>query len=114
MNQIKLKKLGMVSTGCLFAVLWFCIYLIPLCANQFLGQDCDVTIISPLIQIQPASSLAILSLIVVVPAMGFITGIAFALGCNLLLLLCGGVKLGIEIQPSEPGNREVRETPGKI
>ena len=113
MDQVKLKKLGLASTGWFFAVLWFFIYVIPLCANQFWGKDCDVTIISPFMKIQPASSFAIVSLIIIVPIMGFITGVASAFCCNVLLRLSGGVKLEIEIKESEPGNREVRETPAE-
>ena len=91
----------MVSTGWFFAVLWFFFYLIPLCANQFWGKDCDVTIISPFMKIQPASSLAIAYLIVIVPVMGFMTGVASAFCCNLLLWLSGGIDLKIEIEQSE-------------
>jgi len=104
MNHLKIKKIGVLSTGWLFAVLWFCIYLIPLCTNQFWGKGCEVTIISPFMKIQPTSSLAITYLIVVAPLLGFITGILTALCTNLVLWLSGGIKFKVEIETYEPSD----------
>ena len=104
MTQIKIKRIGIVSIGWLFAIFWFFIYLVPLCANQFWGKDGDVTITCPFMEIQPASFLAITSLIVLAPLFGFITGVLTALCTNLVLWLCGGITLNVEIETSEPGD----------
>jgi len=103
MRELRIKRIGVRSTGWLFAVLWFSLYLIPLCINQVWGKNCEVTIISPFLQIKPASSLAIAYLLVVTPLLGFVTGIVTALFTNLALCLSGGVRLKVEIEPSEPG-----------
>lgn len=103
MRELRIKRIGVLSTGWLFAVLWFSLYLIPLCINQVWGKNCEVTIISPFLQIKPASSLAIAYLLVVTPLLGFFTGIVTALFTNLVLWLCGGIKLKVEIETSEPG-----------
>jgi hypothetical protein len=104
MRELRIKRIGVLSTGWLFAVLWFSLYLIPLCINQVWGKNCEVTIISPFLQIKPASSLAIAYLLVVTPLLGFFTGIVTALFTNLVLWLCGGIKLKVEIETSEPGD----------
>jgi len=102
MRQLKIKRIGVFSTGWLFAILGFCLYLIPLCVSQFKGQDCEVTIIGPFLKIQPPSSLAIAYLLIAVPLLGFITGVLAALFANLALRLGGGFKLEVEADPFEP------------
>jgi hypothetical protein len=104
MRELRIKRIGVLSAGWLFAILWFCLYLIPLCINQVWGKHCEVTIISPFLQIKPASSLAIAYLLVVTPLLGFVTGIVTALFTNLALCLSGGIRLKVEIEPSEPGD----------
>jgi hypothetical protein len=102
MRELRIKRIGVLSTGWLFAILWFCLYLIPLCINQFWGKNGEVTIISPFLQIKPASSVALAYLLIVTPLLGFITGILTALFTNLALCLSGGIKLKVEFEPSEP------------
>ena len=109
MTHLKIKRIDVTSTGWLFAILWFCLYVIPLCSNQLWGKDCEVTIISPVLKIQPSSALAIAFLLVVVPLLGFITGILAALCMNLVLWLSGGFKLRVEIETSEPSNTPTRK-----
>jgi len=111
MNRLKIKRIGVMSTGWLFAIFWFFIYLIPLCANQFWGNDGDVTITCPFLKIQPASFLAITSLVVLAPLFGFITGILAALCTNLVLWLSGGIQLKVEIETSEPNETSSPRSP---
>ncbi len=102
MGQAVLKRVGVLSTAWLFAALWFAVYFIPLCVYQFWGKDCGIEIYSPFIRIQPSPSIALVYLIVVVPLLGFLTGIVTAIVCNLTLRICGGIKLEIVIVKTEP------------